>query len=391
MQHSEAYTKLQKKLIIPNFLLVIVALIAAASLLLLTSLEIRVHVDGDTIAAAQNSAAAQAYTAETDGTDIADGSDVTDGTDGDTTEENGSESTESSQDETAFLLQNVDMTVKLRITPKEVLRAAFSSDERAAVKALLRSVIGGNEQVFDDLFAQIAPSTLALYAIRESGVQNPDYASLDTAGFTQAITLLNEQDPVAAKEAFLQASRTFSAEQLQTELTDEQIASLGTSFDDYVQMGTADGIFSTSNLLEASGQENPLAVLTATDELVDSMSDDTLSKVHIGVLAFGIFLLACAALWALLALLAFLHIFLPNKKVAMWYVKLTGGLPCLLLFVLPLVFSKLTGTFFTGQAAVLSDISFMSLTFVSGICYLAMWFISIFLCHPVKKRLKGIR
>ncbi len=100
---------------------------------------------------------------------------------------------------------------------------------------------------------------------------------------------------------------------------------------------------------------------------------------------FIVFCAFPAALWAIMALSALTHIFRKNKKVAMWYTKLVCIWPCILWYILPLVL--------VSTAASLSaiSISVMSSGLVTGICYLLMWVVSIFMCFPTKRKLRRLK
>lgn len=76
-----------------------------------------------------------------------------------------------------------------------------------------------------------------------------------------------------------------------------------------------------------------LAILADPAALADQLDEETLQTVNLACTGVSAFLLVQAGLWAILALFAFLHIFLPNKKVGMWYVKLLCWLPCFLFFI----------------------------------------------------------
>ena len=426
MAYSEDCRQLHKKLIVPNIILLIVSIVAALSLFLTTTLTIEVKIDGSTIGSAMGGTSAQSFVLDsaTDETP-SDGNQTTDtetppttGTDGETdtgnegetdtgndgeadtgndgeadtnedqTNTENSDTSSSDKDMMQFLLRDVNVTVSVKVDPRAVIKAALNSDTRAALKGLLTSMTEGNEETFEQVFAQIAAPTLAMYVIQESDKQDIVYDDLDTTQFQQSIDLLNAQKIDQAKASFLLTCMQFSSEQLQTPLTPDQLNSLSESFDQYVTMGTVDGTFSTANILSANGQENPLASLTAFDTLVDQMNDSTVSTARIAVLALAGLIGGVGILWAILALFALLHILLPNKKVAMWYVKLFGFLPCLLFFIAPLVMSSVAGSMLAEQVAILGSISFKSMTLISGICYLLMWILSIFVCHPIKKKIK---
>ena len=90
--------------------------------------------------------------------------------------------------------------------------------------------------------------------------------------------------------------------------------------------------------------------------------------------------------WALLFLFAFFHMFARNKRFMMWYVKLFGFQPCLIFGIVPLVATR-----FIPNATVAAAIGAIStLAWVSGACYLLLWFISIVWAFPIKHRIRKL-
>ena len=92
----------------------------------------------------------------------------------------------------------------------------------------------------------------------------------------------------------------------------------------------------------------------------------------------------------LLFIFALAHTFTKNKRFTMWYVKLFGAWPCLIFFIAPLIASAvlpgLTDGAVTAAAAMLGVIS--SMTWISGICYLLLWAVSIFWAFPIKRKIR---
>ncbi|MDE6504655.1 MAG: hypothetical protein K2L42_02160 [Clostridia bacterium] len=113
-----------------------------------------------------------------------------------------------------------------------------------------------------------------------------------------------------------------------------------------------------------------------------------------GFYGYGFYvILFFAGMWAILFLFAFFHMFAKNKRFTMWYVKLFGCYPCILFGVLPFAGKMLLGSLMgeTGAmaAAVLGCVSTM--TWISGICYLLLWFVSIFWAFPIKRKIRKLR
>ncbi len=412
---QQEYKRLHRRLIIPNILILAIAVVAALSLIFGTTLELRVHIDEEIVSSLMEemsgestaSLAARNTETSTDG-ENADGSqDGTDGGNADGSQDGaGGESTDGSQDGTdggnadegytqdmmAFMLKGISMDLKLKIEPKALLSAAANKDKRAGLKTFFEGVTESGFAELQSVFTQMAPNTLALIIVQQSSAEGVDYAALDTQGFAQSVTLLEEQKTDEAKASFLQASADFAANQLHAPLTAEQLGEVSTQFDNFVaQMRSEDGTVDFGNLASSQGEENIFSDLTAISSTVDTMDESTVSMLRTMVLVLTILVYGCAGLWAVLAVFALLHILLPNKKVAMWYVKLTGFLPCLLFFVLPMAATSLLPKVLGDLPSIFSAVSFGSLAFISGICYLAMWVVSIFFCHPVKKRIKACK
>ena len=393
---QQEYKSLHRRLIFPNILILAIAVVAALSLLFGTTLELRVHIDEEIVSSlmeemnGEGTASLAARNAETGTETETDGGNA-DGTETDGTgEENADEGY--TQDMMAFMLKGISMDLKLKIEPKALLSAAANKDKRAGLKTFFEGVTESGFAELQSVFAQMAPNTLALIIVQQSSAEGVDYAALDTQGFAQAVTLLEEQKADEAKASFLQASADFAANQLHAPLTAEQLGEVSSQFDNFVaQMRSEDGTVDFGNLASSQGEENIFSDLTAISSTVDTMDESTVSMLRTMVLVLTILVYGCAGLWAVLAVFALLHILLPNKKVAMWYVKLTGVLPCLLFFVLPMAATSLLPKVLGDLPSIFSAVSFGSLTFISGICYLAMWVVSIFFCHPVKKRIKACK
>ncbi len=100
------------------------------------------------------------------------------------------------------------------------------------------------------------------------------------------------------------------------------------------------------------------------------------------------------ALWAILFLFSFIHIFTKNKRFTMWYVKLFAPYPAILFWLVPLIAPYILPKFLSGDAlmlatAVLSGIS--SLVWISGLCYLVLWAVSICWAFPIKRKIRRLK
>ena len=126
----------------------------------------------------------------------------------------------------------------------------------------------------------------------------------------------------------------------------------------------------------------------------------------IGMALFGgasVFIGVTAALWLLMALIAYFRIFLKNRRFTMWYVKLTAWLPGTL-FVLapaigikfaPALIASMGGEAAGGAAGMTGMLESIGLAFggsgvVSLICLGVLWLVSIFWCFPIKRKIRKL-
>lgn len=123
-------------------------------------------------------------------------------------------------------------------------------------------------------------------------------------------------------------------------------------------------------------------------------------------------------LWLILFLFAFFHMFARNKRFMMWYVKMFCAWPCIIFWLVPLLVKKVLAVAFpeiynqviegiaqfigntanvtvtaeqaTGIVnAVLS--SLQTFAWISGICYLLLWIISVCWAFPIKHKIRKLK
>ncbi len=112
-------------------------------------------------------------------------------------------------------------------------------------------------------------------------------------------------------------------------------------------------------------------------------------------IAFGVFAFF-AGVWAILFLFSFFRLFSKNKRFTMWYVKIFGAIPVILFWLAPLVagavipayFPTLLGEFQWALPVLLSALGTM--TWISGLCYIVLWALSIFWAFPVKHKIRKL-
>lgn len=99
-----------------------------------------------------------------------------------------------------------------------------------------------------------------------------------------------------------------------------------------------------------------------------------------------------AGIWAIQFLFAFLHIFGREKRFTMWYTKLFGFCPCLIFGIVPIIAAAIIPSIFPEAAAYIGIFSAIStLTWISGICYILLWLVSIFWAFPIKHKIRKLR
>ena len=181
------------------------------------------------------------------------------------------------------------------------------------------------------------------------------------------------------------------AEELQNQLgedyiSDENLADLEsairTVYDDTV--AATDGTFTIESCICVFASKS----LQESGEITQTL-DDTIAQVEPILKIVAIALLFFTAVWLILFLFAFLHLFAKNKRFTMWYVKLFGFLPCLIFGVAPLVAGAIVPGMEGGAeiAGILGMISTM--TWISGACYILLWIISIFWAFPIKRKIRA--
>ena len=423
---KKEHRRLHRKLTLPNLFIFIISVIAAASLVLGALFSINVHIDRELVNTV---------------VDLAEENSSSENTDSQT-------GGMSQTDTIAFLMRDVQMDVAVSLYPLDVVAVALSGT-REDVKQLIEKSIPDLEELVEELSDQMAPAMVSL-AMMQAVEELPEGLvpeDIDTTVFNETIKLINEQDPDAAKAAFMTASETFAAEQLNITLTDADRDAISQGFDDALElMRGEDGTYSISNLVYAileemnngsqggsgtasvasmnrnesaadllpeaadgtvsGGQDGTgtgtgegtqsdqidtiLALLDDPTSIVDGMDEATLQTIRMVCMGVTALVFLCAGCWALLALFALLHMLLRNKKVGMWYVKLRALLPFLLFFLLPMLAIRFLPRFIPQIPAAFTSlpIAFGGLTFVSAICLLVLWIISIFWCHPIKKQIK---
>lgn len=130
-------------------------------------------------------------------------------------------------------------------------------------------------------------------------------------------------------------------------------------------------------------------------------------------IAIGFFIL----LWAILFLFSFFHMFARNKRFMMWYVKLFCAWPCIIFWLVPLLVKNVLAKAFPQIYAQVIDLvvgfvgnalkitvtaeqatglfnavlsSLQTFAWISGICYLVLWIISVCWAFPIKHKIRRL-
>lgn len=138
------------------------------------------------------------------------------------------------------------------------------------------------------------------------------------------------------------------------------------------------------------------AVKTTVDEALKDMSE---YFTYYGYLFYG--MLAFIVPWLILALFSFFHIFAKNKRFMMWYVKLYSFIPGLIWVALtsfkmilakdmvPQISELIPAESRPIIEAALDGIS--TSTWISGLCFVLLWLVSIFWAFPIKHKIRKER
>lgn len=391
---SAAERQAHKKLIAPNIVITLLCLAAAVSLILCPWLDMRVPVNQDLAAAVVDSMGSSA--------DI-------------------------DEDQLNFIVKDVDSEVRVTLSPLQLLEAG-TGEGRQGLKNMLEEVLAEATSTVDEIVQQALPAALSTAIVNTVLEELPADFTYEEVEIPQEMNdtvnkLAEKTDPEEIKAElkgdFISAAESFVAQNSALlgigELSEEGRAQLESIFEEAVDLMTVDGEFSLSNIdkaiaelmnsyggsLEESGMQ-PFAVTFAAAReatsgnaaidfirdpgaYVDSLSETEVQLIKAICLWTAVFMLFIAVLWAILSLFAFIHIFTPNKKVGMWYVKATGYLPCLLFVVAPAIAMTALPTLMPEFPAL--GITFGGLVLISGACYIALWLVSAIWCHIVRKQI----
>lgn len=291
------------------------------------------------------------------------------------------------------------------LTTMSLATLAFSDDLTETLKDYVSEI--GSETLKKsekELITDVAVPMMIEMMEEESGEEAPDnIKNMDADAIYDKAKALETASAGEVDETI-----SALAEELQNQLgedyiSDENLADLESSirtvYDDTV--AATDGTFTiescicvfASKSLQESGEitQTFTSYADLIDYFMDSSSelDDTIAQVEPILKIVAIAILFFTAVWLILFLFAFLHLFAKNKRFTMWYVKLFGFLPCLIFGVAPLVAGAIVPGMEGGAeiAGILGMISTM--TWISGACYILLWIISIFWAFPIKRKIRA--
>lgn len=308
--------------------------------------------------------------------------------------------------DTAKIVSTVTSNMgNVSLTTMSLATLAFSDDLTETLKDYVSEI--GSETLKKsekELITDVAVPMMIEMMEEESGTQAPDnIKNMDADAIYDKAKALETASAGEVDETI-----SALAEELQNQLgedyiSDENLADLESSirtvYDDTV--AATDGTFTiescicvfASKSLQESGEitQTFTSYADLIDYFMDSSSelDDTIAQVEPILKMVAIALLFFTAVWLILFLFAFLHLFAKNKRFTMWYVKLFGFLPCLIFGVAPLVAGAIVPGMEGGAeiAGILGMISTM--TWISGACYILLWVISIFWAFPIKRKIRA--
>lgn len=363
--------KYQKKLVPLNLFVMLLALVAAASLMFMPLISI----DAAEFAEAYEIMAAE----QSD-------------------EEGGSEFT----DMISTVSKNLEL--KFSVTTFQIAKLAFVEDP---VAVITETVADSLTEMTDALIVNVAIPA-AIEAISEE---------------TELISENLDVQVLADKFSSLEAASADEVDGVIEDFTAELQKQLGTDvMDDVLKADlneyirdfydecteyTEDGSFTVESgicvMLSKTLFESEDEVYTSYNEIVsefvdksgiNSPTEDEGFAKYVGTVVdsiryFTYTMFFFIGVWVLLFLFAFFHLLAKNKRFMMWYVKLFGCYPCIVFFLFPFLAKHVLGDVIgTGLAALIGTIS--SFTWISGICYLLLWLVSICWAFPIKHNIRAL-
>lgn len=294
------------------------------------------------------------------------------------------------------LMAEIVRSVSFKVTTVDVCKFAFKADPAKSLSKIFGKLLG---DAAENVIVPLAFQGV-LDGVTESG---ENINTLNGKEIVNELKKLEEITPATKAEKIAQFCDTL-AEAGGITLDDETRASLQNSMTEiYDSTVEKAGAFSLEAFICAAGSEqvgDGSQVYTNYEDLAygmlneDAFSDitDEIASIMAVVKAAAIFLLVCALSWVLFAIMALMHVFMKKKKVMTFYVKILGGLPCLILGVLPKVMTNAISRM-AGDNAVLAALvgAYSTTVWVSGVCYLLLWAVALLFAYPINHQIKKLR
>lgn len=373
--------RLQRKLIPINIVVMVLALIAAASLFFFPLVTVDFSNDPQAIMGLMGENREGEENVEDEQTP------------------DGEEDAESDSEEIGVWLEGLS-AVHFSITTYDFVKLATADDPVALFSSAVANII---EEVAD----KIAITAIAMAAL-EGLDEEIDQSGIDTQPLFEKLVALETADPETEAPEIIAEFSQMLAEQLNLaddpdfiSATSDYLTSLYHDTMEY--SGTAYSVESTICIVVSmmTGLEENEYVFTYEDLITHllntyAVNEDgepidiaTMLK-NLGLylsIAFGFFVV----IWLIQFLFAFFHLFAKNKRFMMWYTKLFGLTPFLLFFALPMLAGIVLPMALPELGLNLAFLGVISsMTWISGVCYLLLWIISIFWAFPIKRKIRKL-
>lgn len=265
-----------------------------------------------------------------------------------------------------------DVAVPMMVEMMEEERGEEAPDN---IKNMDADAIYDNAKALETASADEVDETISALAEELQNQLGEDYISDENLADLESSIRTVYDDTVAATDG------TFTIESCICVFASKSLQESGEITQTFTSYADLIDYFMDSALSSGSG--------SGSDSGSSSELDDTIAQVEPILKIVAIAILFFTAVWLILFLFAFLHLFAKNKRFTMWYVKLFGFLPCLIFGVAPLVAGAIVPGMEGGAeiAGILGMISTM--TWISGACYILLWIISIFWAFPIKRKIRA--
>ncbi len=137
---------------------------------------------------------------------------------------------------------------------------------------------------------------------------------------------------------------------------------------------------------------------TSLNDLLNGYIHDNGVDGYLSYYEYGFYgMLAFIGPWLILFLFSFFHMLAKNKRFTMWYVKLLCWIPPVIwvaLKLFPILGPKFLPDVWNGEnGAVIQSLlsAITSYTWISGLCYILLWLVSIFWAFPIKRKIRKER